>query len=251
MLIQHCKLTLHEPLFFATREIGRLYETGRYIHNYALTYAFGLVTTPFHVAEHVPTYGADLADVVEQGVYVTPAQPVQVAFQLATFKYGEEVSHVEMEQATRNTPSFGRAKEIAPGSTFECYVLSREPVTLPRWIRLGKWMSKTLVETKPLYVKQVARPYRAACVLNPLDVPDGTLRAFDIVSMPPSSLVANGQLDGPCYVVPNKSFEALGTTVAENKAHVENDRMLPGIPTNMRFIVPDVQAHPRRTQRQA
>ena len=46
MHIYHCRLMLHEPLFFATREVGRLYETGRFLHNYALTYALRQASAP-------------------------------------------------------------------------------------------------------------------------------------------------------------------------------------------------------------
>lgn len=198
MHIYHCRLTLHDAVFFATREIGRLYETGHYLHNYGLTYAFRLVESPWFHAEQVPQYAADLSALNGQ-VYVTPARPLDVTFQLATFKYGEEVLHVEMQQATRNTPSFGRAKELAPESTFQCYVLSEEPVTLPRWIRLGKWHSKALVAVESVEVRQRSGVYTAACPLNPLDVPPDTLRAFDIISMPPSSLVANGRCTGDYY----------------------------------------------------
>lgn len=136
MHLYACHLTLHEPLFFATREMGRLYETGRYLHNYALTYALGLVQAPWFNAEQIPRYPQDLAP-LNGAVYVTPAMPERAIFQLATFKYGEEVLHVEMRQAERNTPSFGRAKELGPESTFQCYVLSEQPLKLPRWIRLG------------------------------------------------------------------------------------------------------------------
>jgi CRISPR-associated protein Csc1 len=202
MHLYACSLTLHEPLFFATREIGRLYETGRYLHNYALTYAFGLVASPWFHGEQVPQYASHLRPLAGT-TYVTPAMPERVAFQLTTFKYGEEILHVEMAQAERNTPSFGRAKELAPESTFRCYVLSAEPVRLPRWVRLGKWHSKTLVETHELPATVARGEYRAASPLNPLDVPVGTLRAFDIVSMPPASLVANAHCVGEHYVVSN------------------------------------------------
>lgn len=200
MYIYRCRLTLHEALFFATREIGRLYETGRYLHNYALTYSLRRVEAPWFNAEQVPRYALDL-EPLNRLVYVTPAEPERVTFQLATFKYGEEQLHVEMQQAERNTPSFGRAKELAPESTFVCYVLCTEALTLPRWIRLGKWHSKILVETEQLELRQANGEYRAACPLNPLDVPAGTLRAFDIISMPPSSLVANAYCNGPHYAL--------------------------------------------------
>jgi CRISPR-associated protein Csc1 len=195
-----CRLTMHEPLFFATREAGRLYETGRYLHNYSLTYAFGLVQSPWFHAEQVPHYAQDLAP-LREAMYVTPAEPERITFQLATFKYGEEQLHVEMLQAERNTPSFGRAKELAPESTFRCYVLSAELLKLPRWIRLGKWHSKALVETEAIEVRRRSGDYVAAGPLNPLDMPPGALRAFDIVSMPPSSLVANARCSGDYYEV--------------------------------------------------
>jgi CRISPR-associated protein Csc1 len=200
MHIYHCRLTLHEPLFFATREVGRLYETGRFLHNYALTYAMRQASAPWFNAEQVPHYAEDLQPLNGQ-LYITPAEPERVTFQLATFKYGEEELHVEMQQAERNTPSFGRAKELAPESTFVCYALSTELVTLPRWVRLGKWHSKALVETKEVKVKLRNDDYLAAGPLNPLDVPAGVLRAFDIISMPPSSLVANARCSGDYYEV--------------------------------------------------
>ncbi|EFO81886.1 hypothetical protein OSCT_0283 [Oscillochloris trichoides DG-6] len=198
MQIYHCRLVLQEPLFHATRELGRLYETGRYIHNYALTYAFGIATSPWFHREQIPHYADDLLPLRDK-IYVTPAQPERVAYQLATFKYGEEIIHVEMQQAERNTPSFGRAKEIAPESTFSCYVLSAEPLKLPRWIRLGKWHSKAMVEVAEVALKEAEGDYTAAAPLNPLDLPGGILRAFDIVSMPPASLVANARCSGRYY----------------------------------------------------
>lgn len=200
MHLYRCRLTLHEPLFFATRELGRLYETGRYLHNYALTYALGLASSPWFHREQVPHYAEDLLPLRER-VYVTPAAPEQAGFQLATFKYGEEILHVEMRQAERNTPSFGRAKELAPESTFRCFVLSAAPLTLPRWIRLGKWHSKALVDSAPVEVVERTGDYLAAAPLNPLDVPADTLRAFDIVSMPPASLVANARCAGRHYAL--------------------------------------------------
>jgi CRISPR-associated protein Csc1 len=209
MHIYACRLTLHEALFYATRELGRLYETGRYLHNYALTYAFGFAAAPWFHREQVPHYAEDLLPLREQ-IYVTPAAPAQSAFQLATFKYGEEQLHVEMRQAERNTPSFGRAKELAPESVFHCYVLSATPLTLPRWVRLGKWHSKTLVETQALAVQERTGSYSAAAPLNPLDIPPGTLQAFDIISMPPASIVANARCAGPHYALPGNQGLPVG-----------------------------------------
>ncbi len=42
MFVTICHLKLHDYLFYASREMGRLYETEKYLHNYGLTYALGL-----------------------------------------------------------------------------------------------------------------------------------------------------------------------------------------------------------------
>ena len=40
--------------------------------------------------------------------------------------------HVEMEKTQKNIPSFGRAKEIAPESVFECFIISHHPLQIGR-----------------------------------------------------------------------------------------------------------------------
>jgi CRISPR-associated protein Csc1 len=207
MRVYACRLTLHENLFYATREVGRLYETGRYLHNYALSYALGLAEAPYFNAEQVPRYASDLAPLNDRGIYVTPARGVEVAYALNTFKYADNHYHAEMVPGSRNTPSFGRAKEIAAGSAFEFAVLSeRERLWLPRWVRLGLWRSKAAivilaeVEASPVTNKTEA----AAYPLNPLDVP-GRLLAFDLISMPPSSLIDHALIEGPGW-----NFEVSG-----------------------------------------
>ncbi len=47
--LYRCTIELHDSLYYATREIGRLYETEPILHNYALCYALGLsiaIATP-------------------------------------------------------------------------------------------------------------------------------------------------------------------------------------------------------------
>lgn len=190
MRVYACRLILHESLFFATREVGRLYETGRYLHNYALTYALGLATAPYFNPIQTPRYAEQLSPLNDRGIYVTPARGVRIEYQLATFKYADNAYHVEMEKGSRNTPSFGRAKEISADSVFEFAILSEhEALRLPKWIRLGLWRSKAEV----MYAEAEARiekhsEARADYPLNPLDAV-GRLVAFDLISMPPASLV--------------------------------------------------------------
>jgi CRISPR-associated protein Csc1 len=195
MRLYVCRLTFHENLFYASREIGRLYETGRYLHNYALTYALGMAVAPYFHRQQVPCYKEELLPLNKRGIYVTPARGVNVQYEPVTFKHANNAYHVKMEPGSRNTPSFGRAKEVATGSQFEFAVISREALRLPRWVRMGLWQSKALVEclgqTEP---KQVPLSENVANLpLNPLDV-DGELRVYDLISMPPSSLVENAMM---------------------------------------------------------
>lgn len=195
MLIYHCRLTFHENLFYATREIGRLYETGRYLHNYALTYALGLAVAPYYHAVQRPSYAEQIEPLNKHGIYVTPARGTDIRYAITTFKYGDNNYHVEMQPAQKNTPSFGRAKEIAVGSQFEFVVLSADkPVQLPKWIRMGLWRSKGQLETKVVEAKRESEATKTAShPLNPLDI-SLPFSTFDLISMPPSSLLDQAML---------------------------------------------------------
>ncbi|MCA9962855.1 MAG: type I-D CRISPR-associated protein Cas5/Csc1 [Anaerolineales bacterium] len=205
MWVTQCRLTLHDSLFYATREMGTLYETGRFLHNYALSYALfneQLIRVPYFSNSYRPDYPNDLGKLNEAGVYVTPARPLQIDYLLLTWKMAQ-IAHYRKPVpfgARGNFPeNFGRAKEIAPESQFEFFVLSQQPIKLPKWIRMGKWASKILVEmvsqSQPHAQKGV---FVSTVPLNPLDVQD-TLITFDVISMPPISLVNNAHIDGHYY----------------------------------------------------
>lgn len=202
MHIKICRIQLHENLFYATREIGRLYETGRYLHNYGLTYALGLAAAPYFNRTAIPRYAEDLALLNERHIYVTPARPVAVDYELNTFKYADNRYRVKMTPGSRNTPSFGRAKELAVGSVFEFAIISESGWEVPHWIRLGKWMSKAAVSE---IVTQESPPvcngeFTASLPINPLDLSErSTLLTYDLISMPPVSLLDNARCTGSYY----------------------------------------------------
>lgn len=189
------RITFHENLFYATRETGRLYETGRFLHNYALTYALGLAQAPYYQPQQTPQYALELETLNKRGVYVTAGRGVRVNFELATFKFANNAYRVKMAPGSRNTPSYGRAKEIAVGSQFELALISSQEIPLPRWIRMGLWHSKALVECLgEAQVKTSPSAEQIASLpLNPLDV-TGDFLVYDLISMPPSSLLDNARL---------------------------------------------------------
>lgn len=209
MLLYHCRLTFHDNLYYETRTLGRLYETGRLLHNIALCYALGFAQTTYFHDNDVPKYAEELTALNDAGVYVTPAggddtmtdSPFEggVRYVIHTFKLGDERNAMFMERSNTNIPTYGRAKEIAVGSRFAFGVLTEQELTFPHWLRMGLWMSKARLEvSNPIPLQRGTNPDKIVSVypLNPADLPDAAaLRLFDLVSMRPSSLVENALIE--------------------------------------------------------
>ena len=207
MQVTRCNLILHDSLYYATREMGRLYETEKVIHNWALTYALGLIRKPYRSFNSVPTYQDDLQPINEVGVYVTPAKPIRYDYVISTFKLADNrhrpfstVSNTRKKElgiTVTNKPSFGRAKELAPESEFQFYIVGELPNQLPKWIRLGLWMSKARIEIED--VKSSLAPkngvFTCSHLLNPIDLPI-LPELYDLISMPPVSLLQNARFKG-------------------------------------------------------
>jgi len=203
MYIYRILLTLQDPLYFATRELGRLYVTEKYLHNYALTYALGLAKSSYYDAEHIPHYQEDIEPLNQQVIYVTPALPLNSTYVTHTYKWANLHYHVKMEQISKNIPTYGRIRELAPESRFEFFLIAQKQLKLPKWIRLGKWMSKA-----ELTVEEVLEPktheglFLCTHPLNPLDVMfNHQVISYDVVNMPPVSLIQNVQIRGEYYQI--------------------------------------------------
>lgn len=217
-VIYRCRLELHDSLYFATREIGRLYETEPILHNYALCYALGLVDSEqyattvaeehqyrYFCSEQMPKYKEHLTPLNEREIYVTPGRSLSHTSVLNTWKYANNNYHVKTQKTQKNIPSFGRAKEIAPESQFEFFIISKQSLELPqwKWIRLGKWMSKAQVIFEQLSpVKLQQGLFTCTHPLNPLDVMfTNQVFSYDVINMPPVSLIRNSQIQGQYYAV--------------------------------------------------
>ena len=209
MFITVCRLVVHDYLFYASREMGRLYETEKYLHNYGLTYALGLVKAPYTNTVQVPRYHEDLNMLNEQGVYITPAQPTRYTFAFSTFKMANVNYYNFTPQISTNQIVFGRAKELAPESTFEFFVVSTTQVQLPRWIRLGKWMAKGHVQVKTRALAKVkGGSFRVKGALNPLDI-DMIPENCNIIAMAPASLLTSAYCSGSHYEIVNSDAQEI------------------------------------------
>ena len=197
MHVVKCQLILHDSLYYATREMGRLYETEKVIHNWALTYALGFIQKPYYCPNSVPTYQDDLEPINMAGVYVTPAKPIHCDYVINTFKLADNRHRAFSTPNRTNKPSYGKAKELAPESKFAFYIVGKLPDQLPKWIRLGLWMSKARVEVEAVESRLTPKRGTFTCshLLNPIDLSISP-ELYDLISMPPVSLLQNARFNG-------------------------------------------------------
>jgi CRISPR-associated protein Csc1 len=234
MHVYRCELTLMEATFFSSREVSATYQTEPLIGNIALTYALGFCRAPYF-NDGTIYYKTHLGALNERGVYVTPATVVgKPRFTIGQFNAQPDAYWYAMgagtivtrpddgwavgagktwriaraggsrsKVAAESRPQFGRIRFLAIGNRGVGYVLSREPITLPRYVRLGKFMSKARVAVDEMQTEEMERedviiPF----LLNPADLPpDTTLTVFDLISVPPTPLVRNARLSGRFYRV--------------------------------------------------
>ncbi|HEC35030.1 MAG TPA: type I-D CRISPR-associated protein Cas5/Csc1 [Anaerolineae bacterium] len=235
--IYRCELTFWEHVFFSSREVGNFFQTEPLLGNYALAYAFGLAQSPYH-NDGTVRYALDLGPLNERGVYVTPGTILgEPRFVLSQFNAQADTywyaftnnaivvrpdDRLAVKQGVRwriidpvtgegqfvrpnNYPQHGRIKMLALGNRAICYVLSREPLALPRYVRLGKWMSKAGVTITHATARAEPRDEETVSIfLNPADLPHPErLRVYDLVSVHPVPLVRNAVLSGDFVRAPD------------------------------------------------
>ena len=100
-----------------------------------------------------------------------------------------------------NRPQHGRMRLLAIGNRAVAYVLSRQPWSIPRYVRLGKFMSKARVDVAEVSYQEEERTDQVVpFLLNPADLPaEMPPRSFDLVSVPPTPLVRHALLSGRFY----------------------------------------------------
>lgn len=249
MNIYRCTLTLMEATFFSSREVSTLYQTEPLFGNYALAYALKFCQSGYFNDGSI-SYGRDLGQVNERGIYLTPATFSQSPrFLLRTFnaqtdgywsaygagviaartpygwseKDGQHWYQVEPDGSKRrqnatNRPQIGRMRMLAAENIAVFYILSRDLIHIPSYIRLGKFMSKARVISQAVrFEVRSAETIEVPIFLNPADLPpDAQLGGFDMVNVPPTPLIRNAQITGAFY-------------------HIGSDRL--SLPQGMRFNV--------------
>ena len=109
-------------------------------------------------------------------------------------------------------PQYGRIRLLAIDNRAIAYVLSREPRSIPRYVRLGKFMSKARVDVVEVAFREEERADQVVpFLLNPADLPSAMpLRSFDLISVPPTPLVRNAWLSGRFFRLADGTYLPIG-----------------------------------------
>jgi CRISPR-associated protein Csc1 len=245
--IYRCELTLLESTFFSSREVGSFYQTEPCIGNYALAYALRLCQSPYFNDGSI-RYKADLGALNQRGIYVTPAAIVgephfvvgwfnaqpdtywyamgnnvlvtrpdgawaekRTAAWFIVEREGESGRKVRVE----NRPQVGRIRMLAIGNRAVCYVVSEQPLVLPNYIRLGKFMSKARLEIQHSAPSNAEEGQGRCALLNPADLPPSLrMLAYDLLNVPPTPLLRNAHIIGTGYRLPDGEWLPAGMSFA-------------------------------------
>jgi CRISPR-associated protein Csc1 len=220
MHIYRADLTLMEHTYFASREVGLLYESEPLLGNYALTYALGLCAAPYDWSGP-PRYKTDLGPLNARSLYVTPAMfPLgKLRYAFSQFnalsdsyyaRFDQNAISMEPEKRARatNFPQNGKIRMLGAESQATFYLLAQtdDLPLLPSYIRLGKFNSKARVVWEELTLLS-ARPQELErelkdVLLNAADLPEGlaaNLRAFSLYNIYPTPLLSRCLLRGPFW----------------------------------------------------
>lgn len=213
MQVYRATLTLLDYVFYATVERGKIYETGSFIHNYALAYAFCLASgVPYAQMKQEPHYQEELAH-LEGIAYLTPAAPRQIAHRLVQWNTIRETYAFPGKSPSVGYPDWGFARVLRPGSQFIFYALVENLDKLskalalfeaiqgrPIYIRLGKFLGKARVTMERAdNVRRDVGPFVTRALLNWRDLPIEP-SIFDVLATSlPTRLLDNAHFDGGDY----------------------------------------------------
>jgi|YNPMSStandDraft_2_1061718.scaffolds.fasta_scaffold25062_2 CRISPR-associated protein Csc1 len=211
MYIYLCRLVAHEGVFFASKEVSQMYITMPYVGNYALTYALGLANVQY-LGREKPSYKQDISC---RDIYVYPAKFIVCNWTLSSFNATGEGYYLKMgrnvvidsamlHRATKsqirayNSPQIGQFKLIGPESEAIFFVKSTGPIDFPKFVRLGKFMSKCELIWQKLDYDKKAGEFFCKHPINPVDLSKDryTLKGFNVVSIKPVPLIENVRAEG-------------------------------------------------------
>lgn len=212
-------LTTEEPLFFASKELSHMYVTAPYVGNYALTYALHFAPEEYQGLQKT-RYKEDFQSL---DAYVFPAKFLDYRWTTQSFnstgegfylRMGNNIvidsmmyiriaqehrKHLEKEGRwpTFNSPQIGLFKMISPEGKALFFVLSSKTLRFPKFIRLGKFLTKCRLEISELQFQEGTGSFLCTFPLNPLDLARAyVIRSYRVVSIKPVPIIESLQAEG-------------------------------------------------------
>lgn len=215
MEIYRGEIELLDYVFYATVERGKVYETGSFIHNYALAYALGLAqgdTYTYARQVQEPHYQEELTP-LNGRVYLTPGQAVRVSHRLVQWNTLREAYAFPGKPPSLGYPDWGFARMLRPGSRFQFYLLlPMQPldVGVPSVtdllagkqvrVRLGKFPAKARLQVhKADQVKAASGPFISELLLNWRDLEADPVVCNVLATSLPTRLISQAQFDSGAH----------------------------------------------------
>jgi len=238
-----CVIETLDRTLYASREVGDLVDSGDYILNTALYYAFGFVSGTYINHGNKPSYLDDTSEIYKE-FYITPAksesieeyvrQILGISTRLrgnrAPLPYlgGHSTSYwnarihqyaVKNWSATdpnypykgKNLPKFGRERVLDQQNLLTAYILPYEieaeriKSRIPRYFRIGKKRSKARITTKIVEGKIEEGEFTANHPFGIYDYDRVPLGDLISVRMRPSPLIIQGRYSGKFVRIPSSN----------------------------------------------
>lgn len=216
MLVFRGHLELLDYVFYATVERGKVYETGAFIHNYALAYALQLVKdVPYTHLKQEPHYAEELSG-LNDFVYITPGTPQSAAHRLVQWNTIRESYAFPGKPSSLGYPDWGFARVLRPNSHFVFYLLLSDPTRVQGFptlqdlwtgnsvrIRLGKFMGKARIKLEAANsITRQDGEFTTSTLLNWRDLPVDPFVCDVVATSLPTRLLNNAQfVEGAYYHV--------------------------------------------------
>lgn len=215
MHIYQGAIELMDYVFYATVERGKVYETGAFLHNYALTYALRLVESPTYTyanSKQEPHYVEELTP-LNKKLYITPGAPQQVTYRLVQWNTIREGYAFPGKERSIGYPDWGFARVLCPGSRFDFYILVDDFNLLPEApalrgllegkesrVRLGKFLGKARLGTeKATKVVEKIGDFDVKAYLNWRDLGKDPQVCDVVATSLPTRLLSRAQFIGVSY----------------------------------------------------
>lgn len=225
MQIYRGAIELLDYVFYATVERGKVYETGAFIHNYALAYALGLVqaeTYTYARLSQEPHYVEELTP-LNGRLYLTPGSPQQIAHRLVQWNTIREGYAFPGKLPSVGYPDWGFARVLRPGCRFAFYLCVPKSAALPKVpalhdlvagrtarVRLGKFPGKARLQLEAAdKVVEREGPFHTDALLNWRDLEADPMVCDVLATSLPTRLLSRAHFEAESYYEARFGSEAV------------------------------------------